>query len=187
MTLSQKAMERIAGMTKGQVQKAIQDIEDGLGNPAALEALNARMLKFAPPAPTPFPRQADLDEAYAQWKAWGVTIRTLTAEARAGNHTFTNGDGENVKPGKRRKAPATTTGKASIVIGKNVYKSWSEAADGENVKPDLSRTVARNWRPLVMAATTGKVILTGATVEEYTSAFPIPEGRDWTYEVAVTE
>lgn len=185
MTLSQKAMERINGMTKGQVQRALADIEDGLGNPAALDALNARMLKFAPPAPTPFPKQAELNEAYAQWKSWGATIKTLTAEARAGNHTFTNGDGQTVKPGKQRKATTTTTtGKAQIVIGDNIYTSWSKAADGENVKPELDRNIARNWRPLVMAATAGKVILTGVTVEEYTSAFPIPEGCDWTYEVA---
>ena len=184
MTLSAKAMERINEMSKGQVQKQIQDIEDGLGNPAALEALNARMLKFAPPAATPFPKQKELDEAYSQFKAWGATIKTLTAEARTGNHTFTNGDGATVKPGRARKAQTTTTGKAQICIGDNVYTSWSKAADGENVRPDLSRDTARNWRPLVMDATTGTVKLTGVTVEEYLAAFPISEGQNWTYEIA---
>lgn len=175
--------EQIGSMDKTQVKAA-----KGLGSLLSDDdkaMLDARLAVLtAPPAPTPFPRQAELDEAYAQWKAWGVTIKGLHAEARAGNHTYRNADGETVKPGKQRKATTTTTGKAQIVIGANVYKSWSEAADGENVKPDLSRTVARNWRPLVMAATTGTVKLTGVTVEEYTSAFPIPEGCDWMYEVA---
>lgn len=184
MELSQKAMERINGMTKGQVQRALADIQDGIGNPAALDALLARMLKFAPPAPTPFPRQAELDEAYAQIKLWSDTAKELIKEAKQGNYTYRNSDSQTVRPGRARKAATTTTGKAQIVIGANVYTSWSKAADGENVKPDLSRTVARNWRPLVMAATTGTVKLTGTTVEEYTSAFPIPEGCDWTYEVA---
>ena len=177
--------DMINGMDKAQVKAA-----KGLGSLLSDDdkaMLDARLAVLtAPPAPTPFPKQAELTDAYAQWKSWGATIKTLVGEARTGNHTFTNGDGETVKPGKQRKASATT-GKAQIVIGANVYTSWSAAADGENVKPDLSRTIARNWRPLVMASTAGKVILTGTTVEEYTSAFPIPEGCDWTYQVAAAE
>lgn len=172
--------DMINGMDKAQVKAA-----KGLGsllNEDDKAMLDARLAVLtAPPAPTPFPKQAELDKAYAQWKSWGATIKDLIDEARTGNHTFTNGDGATVKPGKARKATTTTTGKAQIVIGAKTYTSWQKAADGENVKPDLSRTIARNWRPLVMAATTGTVKLTGTTVEEYTSAFPIPEGCKWEY------
>ena len=137
----------------------------------------------APPAPTAFPKQAELDEAYAQWKAWGETIKALHTEARLGNHTYHKADGETVKPGKTRKAPVKA-GKATIVIGGTEYKSWTEAANGLNVHPEYDHSVARNWRPLVMAATEGTVRLTGTTVEEYAQAFPIPKDCKWAYVAA---
>ncbi len=175
--------DQIGTMDKSQVKAA-----RGLGSLLSEEdktGLDARWTALtAPPAPTPFPRQKELDEAYAQIKSWSDAAKGLIAEARQGNHTFTNGDGATVKPGRTRKAQTTTTGKAQICIGDNVYTSWSKAADGENVKPELSRTIARNWRPLVMDATSGTVKLTGVTVEEYLTAFPIGEGQDWTYELA---
>lgn len=176
--------EIIDSMDKSQVKAA-----RGLGsllNDDDKTWLDARLAVLtAPPAPTPFPRQAELDKAYSEWKAWGKVIKDLHTEARAGNHSYVNSDNVTVKPGRARKA--TITGKAQICIGENVYTSWQKAADGENVKPDLSRTVARNWRPLVMAATTGTVKLTGVTVTEYSEAFPIPEGVHWKYEAAAEE
>lgn len=150
-----------------------------------VKTLNDRLAELtAPPAPSPFPRQAELDEAYSEWQAWGQTIKELHAAARAGNHTFVKADGTVAKPGRARKSQTTTTGKAQIVIGERVYTSWSKAADGENVKPELSRTIARNWRPLVMDATSGTVKLTGVSVDEYLAAFPIGDGQDWSYEIA---
>ena len=174
---------QIDGMSKAEVKAAL-NLAAYLSEDV-LKMLNDRMVALtAPPTPTPFPKQSELDDAYEQFKAWGATIKTLTAEARTGNHTFTNGDGATVKPTRTRKAPTGTAGKAQIVIGDNTYTSWQKAADGENVKPDLSRTVSRNWRPLVMAATAGTVKLTGISVEEYLAAFPIADGCKWTYEAA---
>lgn len=174
--------EIIDGMDKSQVKAA-----KGLGtllNDDDKAMLEARWTALtAPPAPTPFPKQAELTDAYAQLAAWAETIKTLHTEARAGNHTYIRGDGETVKAAKTRKAPVKA-GKATIVIGGNTYTSWQKAADGENVKPELDRKVSRNWRPLVMAATAGKVILTGVTVEEYSAAFPIGDGCKWEYVLA---
>ena len=154
MTLSAKAMERINGMTKGQVLKAIQDIEDGLGNPAALEALNARLLKFAPPAPTPFPRQTELTEAYAQIKIWSDTAKKLIKEARDGNHTFVNSDSVTVKPGRARKANIEHKGSlVAIVIDGKSYGSFSAVAVAfPDIQPHLNRAISRNWREHVLAA-----------------------------------
>ena len=174
--------EIIDGMDKTQVKAA-----KGLGsllNDDDKTMLDARLTVLtAPPAPTAFPKQSELDEAYAQWKAWGETIKALHTEARLGNHTYIRADGETVKPGKTRKAPVRT-GKATIVIGGTEYKSWTEAANGLNVHPEYDRNVARNWRPLVMAATAGTVRLTGTTVAEYLAAFPIPVGCKWEYVLA---
>ena len=175
--------EIIDGMDKSQVKAA-----KGLGsllNDDDKTMLDARLAVLtAPPAPTPFPKQSQLDEAYAQLKAWSETIKGLHAEARAGNHTFTNGDGQTVKPGKTRKATSKPTASVvAIVIDGQSHKSFTAAAEAlKDVRPDLSRTVSRNWRPEVMAAKTGVVKIKGITAEEYAAYFPIPEGRDWTYE-----
>ena len=175
--------DQIGTMDKSQVKAA-----RGLGSLLSEEdktGLDARWTALtAPPAPTPFPKQEELDEAYAQIKSWSDAAKGLIAEARQGNHTYHKADGAVVKPSKQRKAATNKTGKAQIVIGERVYTSWSKAADGENVRPDLSRDTARNWRPLVMDATTGTVKLTGVTVEEYLAAFPIGDGQDWSYEIA---
>ena len=190
MTISQKAQERINGMTKGQVQRALADIEDGLGNPANLEALNARMLKFAPPAPTPFPRQAELDKAYSEWKAWGKVIKDLHTEARAGNHSYVNSDGESVKPGRARKATVENKGDMvdiTLTDG-SVFTSFTAVAVANpDIRPDLSREISRNWREHVMLAREGTIRITDITAEEYAQFFPIPEGRNWTYEAAAEE
>lgn len=175
--------EQIGKMSKAEVKAAraldafLSD-DDKTGLDARWQALTA------PPAPTAFPRQTELDEAYSEWQAWGQTIKELHAAARAGNHTFVKADGTTAKPGRARKAATTKTGKAQIVIDGRVYTSWNKAADGENVRPDLDRGTARNWRPLVMDATSGTVKLTGVTVEEYSEAFPIGDGQDWSYETA---
>ncbi len=175
--------EQIGKMSKAEV-KAAKNLDAFLSDDDR-KNLDARWQALtAPPAPTPFPKQEELDEAYAQIKLWSDAAKGLIAEARQGNHTYHKADGTVSKPGRARESQTTTTGKAQIVIGERVYTSWSKAADGENVRPDLSRDTARNWRPLVMDATSGTVKLTGVSVDEYLAAFPIGDGQDWSYEIA---
>lgn len=172
--------EIIDGMDKSQVKAA-----KGLGsilNDDDKTMLDARLAVLtAPPAPTPFPKQAELTDAYAQWKSWGATIKTLVSEARTGNHTFTNGDGETVKAAKTRKAPVTTEAKPVMIVDGREYTAWRSIADEYKVRPHLPRD-GQNWRKPVMLDVPGGIVrIAGMTVEEYSKYFPIPKDSTWTY------
>lgn len=180
--------DQIGTMDKSQVKAA-----RGLGSLLSEEdktGLDARWTALtAPPAPTPFPRQEELDEAYAQIKSWSDAAKGLIAEARQGNHTYHKADGAVVKPSKQRKASVENKGDMidiTLADG-SVFTSFTAVAVANpDIRPDLSREISRNWREHVMLAREGTIRITDITAEEYSQYFPIPKGSNWKYEV-VTE
>lgn len=101
--------EMIDKMDKAQVAAALKLA--GLLDTETVAKLNARKDALAaPPAPTPFPKQAELTDAFENIAAWSEIAKALIKEARDGNHTWTDEDGE-VK-GTRKERAKSTGGKS---------------------------------------------------------------------------
>jgi hypothetical protein len=149
-------------MNKAEVKKALAF--RFLLDDETAAALEARLKELdAPPEPTPFPKQDALTEAFQQWKAWGCVIKDLTAEARAGNHTYVVDPAEGtVTPKKQRKprdpnAPKRERKQSEkerkpadgrpIVDGVE-YRSFKAAADGLGLTDGMTQEEidGKSWR-----------------------------------------
>jgi len=143
--------EVIARMDKSQVAAALK--LSGLLDAETISRLSARKDALnAPPARTPFPRQAELNEAYEQIRIWSDAAKGLIKEARDGGHTFQDSSGT-VKGERRARGTAksgNTTKRQAFTITANGtdYNSWREVADDLCARPDLPRDKT-NWRKIV--------------------------------------
>lgn len=85
--------ETINKMDKAQVAAALKLA--GLLDAETVAKLNARKDALNAPAErTPFPKQAELTDAFANIAAWSEVAKALLKEARDGNHTWTDQAGE---------------------------------------------------------------------------------------------
>lgn len=176
--------EQIAAFDKAQC-KALLSKFDGMLDDATKAALTARVEELvAPPAPTAFPKQDELTAAYEQWKAWGDVAKGLIAEAKAGNHTYTDNDGKTVQPKKARKvrdpnaaprqrkvntdgSPVERKSMSRPVIGGVEYSSFEQAARALGQVGNLpeDEIKARSWRRH-LKITAGDVVFTDATAHD---------------------
>jgi hypothetical protein len=155
-------LAQIAAFTKQQCRDAAK--WDAFLSQEEKDAITARMdVLTAPPAPTPFPKQDALTEAFEQWKAWDGVIKDLTAEARAGNHTYVVDPAEGpVTPKKQRKprdpnAPKRERKQSDKerkpadgrpVVNGVEYRSFKAAADGLGLTAGMAQEDidAKSWR-----------------------------------------
>ena len=178
--------DTINKMDKAQVNAALKLA--GLLDAETVSRLNARKDALnAPPAKTPFPKQAELDAAYDAMRENQELIKCLIAEARAGGHTYIY---ESQLKGIRKVSDGTprsgNTGKRQVMrieVGGKSYNSWREVADEHCPRTDLPRDKT-NWRKIVQraAGVTGTVTFTDEESLAYYSENFKADG--WAYKMA---
>jgi len=120
--------EMINKMDKAQVAAALKLA--GLLDTETVAKLNARKDALAaPPAPTPFPKQAELTDAFENIAAWSEIAKALIKEARDGNHTWTDKDGE-VKGTRKERAKSAAGDKSKSSDDKAVSGITVVTEDG---------------------------------------------------------
>ena len=178
--------EVIDKMDKAQVNAALKLA--GLLDAETVSRLNARKDALnAPPAKTPFPRQAELDAAYDAMRENQDKIKKLIKEARDGNHTYVYESQvkgiRKVSDGEPRSKNTSKRQVMQIIVGSKTYNSWREVADEHCPRLDLPRDKT-NWRKIVQraAGVTGTVTFTDEESLAYYSENFKADG--WAYKMA---
>jgi len=120
--------EVIDKMDKAQVAAALKLA--GLLDSETVARLNTRKDALsAPPAPTPFPKQAELTDAFDNIAAWSEIAKALIKEARDGNHTWTDKEGA-VKGTRKERAKKSVGDKSESSDGGRVTGITVVTEDG---------------------------------------------------------
>jgi len=120
--------EMIDRMDKAQVAAALKLA--GLLDAETVAKLNARKDALNAPAErTPFPKQAELSDAFENIAAWSEIAKALIKEARDGNHTWTDAAGE-VKGTRKERAKKSAGDKSESSDGGRVSGITVVTEDG---------------------------------------------------------